>query len=109
MTEEVSPELVWNRLDELDVIDIRTPEEFRDGCVPGAENIPYAELTSCLGEREWEGDVVVVCRHGNSSVQAARLIEAYEGVDDDALVASMEGGYLEWDYRLEEPVAKAAV
>lgn len=106
MTREVTPEMVWNRLEELDVIDIRTPQEFRDGCVPGAVNIPFGELTSRLGEREWGDEVVVVCRHGNSSVQAARLIEAYEGAGDE-LVASMEGGYLDWDYRLEEPARKA--
>lgn len=102
MTREVSPEEVWNRLDEFDVIDIRTPEEFREGCVPGAENIPFEELTSRLADREWGSEVVVVCRHGNSSIQAARLIEAYEGAGESE-VASMEGGYLDWSYELEEP------
>lgn len=106
MIEEVSPEEVLNDLDSIDLVDIRTPERFKEGCVPGATNIPMRKLTSRLDDRDWGDFVVVVCRHGNSSIQAARLIKSYEGVGD-ARVASMRGGYLEWDYRLEEPRVKA--
>jgi hypothetical protein len=34
-------------------------------------------------------------------VQAARLIEAYEGVDRETDVVSLAGGYHTWTYDLE--------
>ena len=101
MVDEVSPSEVHERLDDLQVIDIRRERKFENSHIPGAENVPMAELTSELSEREWADEVVVVCPVGKSSVQAARLIEAYEGVDDDAEVASMEDGYEGWSYELE--------
>lgn len=45
--------------------------------------------------------MVCACPVGQSSVQAAMLIESYEGVDDDVVVASMAGGYEEWAFELE--------
>jgi hypothetical protein len=52
----------------------------------------------------WSGDddVVVACPIGQSSVQAARLIDSFEGVGEDDDVRSMSGGYEEWDYELED-------
>jgi len=51
---------------------------------------------------EWDDtDVVCACPVGQSSKQAAMLISSYEGVEEDVLVASMAGGYEEWDFELE--------
>jgi hypothetical protein len=33
------------------------------------------------------------------------LISSYEGVEDDVVVASMAGGYEEWDFELETGAA----
>jgi len=104
MVEELTPEEVKSRIDDgadTQVVDIRSPAQFERGHIPGAINIPMAELPSRVGEVEWGDDVVVACPIGQSSVQAARLIGSYEGVDDDASVRSMAGGYDEWDYDLE--------
>jgi rhodanese-related sulfurtransferase len=103
MATEVEPDEVAAKAEdgELQVIDIRQPGHFEDGHVPGAENVPMPELPQRLGDVDWEDEVVVVCPIGQSSVQAARLIESYEGVDDDATVASMAGGYDEYDGALE--------
>jgi rhodanese-related sulfurtransferase len=60
-----------------------------------------AELPRRVDEVEWGDDVVVACPIGQSSIQAARLIGSYEGVDDDSSVRSMAGGYDEWEYDLE--------
>ncbi|MFB6296800.1 MAG: rhodanese-like domain-containing protein [Halobacteriales archaeon] len=102
MVEEVTPEEVKEKLDDEDaqVVDIRGPEQFAEGHVPGAINIPMADLPNRVDEVEWSDDVTVVCPIGQSSVQAAKLIGSYEGADADA-VKSMEGGYREWDYELE--------
>jgi len=104
MVEEVTPEDVKERIDDGDdtqIVDIRSPAEFQKGHIPGAINIPMAELPSRVDEVEWGDDVVVACPIGQSSVQAARLIGSYEGVDDDSSVSSMAGGYEAWEYDLE--------
>ena len=104
MVDEVTPEEVKERIDDGDdtqVVDIRSPRQFEQGHIPGAINIPMAELPSRVDDVEWGDDVVVACPIGQSSIQAARLIGSYEGVDDDSSVRSMAGGYDEWDYGLE--------
>jgi rhodanese-related sulfurtransferase len=104
MVEELTPDEVKARIDDdadTQVVDIRSPAEFERGHIPGAINIPMPELPRRVDEVEWSDDVVVACPIGQSSIQAARLIGSYEGVDDDSSVRSMAGGYDEWDYDLE--------
>jgi rhodanese-related sulfurtransferase len=60
-----------------------------------------SELPSLVDELDWGNDIVVACPIGQSSVQAARLIDSYEEVSDDSSVRSMAGGYREWEYELE--------
>lgn len=103
MVEEVTPDELKRKLDggeDVQIVDIRTEQEFDDGHIPGAENIPFPELANNL-ERDWKDDIVVVCPIGQSSLQAARLLESYEGIGSDKRVANMVGGYEEWDFELE--------
>jgi len=57
------------------LVDVRTPEEFAMGHVPGALNIPHNEM----GRRHAEigppsTPVVLYCRSGNRSGQAASVL-----------------------------------
>lgn len=104
MVEELTPEEVHERIQRGDVrvIDTRPEAEFERGHIPGAINVPLAELPARIQEIDWDDtDVVCACPIGQSSVQAAKLIRSYEGVKDDIIVASMSGGYQEWDFELE--------
>ncbi|WP_251328465.1 rhodanese-like domain-containing protein [Haloplanus pelagicus] len=104
MVEEVTPEEIHERLESGDgpqIIDIRDPDDFATGHIPGALNVPMGELPSRIDEIEWEEEVVVACPIGQSSIQAARLIGSYEGVEDAGSVRSMQGGYDAWEYDLE--------
>lgn len=102
MVEEVTPEEVKEKLedDDVQVVDIRPESEYEQGHIPGAINVPMNELPARIDEYDWGEDVVVACPIGQSSIQAARLIGSYEDADSEA-VASMEGGYREWEYDLE--------
>lgn len=104
MVDELTPEEVQEQLeaDDVQVVDIRSPEQFERGHIPGALNVPMTELPQRVDEIEWGDRIVCVCPIGQSSIQAAKLIGSFEGVDDDAHVASMKGGYREWDGELEE-------
>jgi rhodanese-related sulfurtransferase len=103
MVASETPSELHERLDEDDVqvVDIRPARAFRQGHIPGAVNVPFAQLPQQVEAIEWGEDVVVACPKGESSLQAARMLEAYEGVDENAHVANLEGGYREWEYALE--------
>ncbi|GAB7013019.1 rhodanese-like domain-containing protein [Halolamina salina] len=103
MVDEITPEEVNEKLGEdgVQVIDIRPPAAFEQGHIPGAINIPMSELPARVDDVEWGDDVIVACPIGQSSVQAARLIDSFEGIEADDEVRSMAGGYQDWEYELE--------
>lgn len=57
------------------IIDVRTPEEFRDGAYPGARNIPVSNLGAHLGEIPKDKPVVLYCASGARSASAARAMK----------------------------------
>ncbi len=58
------------------VLDVRSPEEFATGHVPGAVNIPYDKVASRLAEIPKDKDVVLYCRSGRRAGLAAETLEA---------------------------------
>jgi rhodanese-related sulfurtransferase len=104
MVAEEQPSELAERIaadDDVQVVDIRHERAFREGHIPGALNIPFPQLPQRVADVDWGDDVVVACPKGESSLQAARMLTSYEGVDDGARVANLEGGYREWDGPLE--------
>ena len=57
------------------LIDVRTPEEFASGHIPGAVNIAVDKLAQRLNEVPQDKPVVLYCRSGNRSGQAAQLLD----------------------------------
>lgn len=105
MVEEISATDLHERLaagEDVQVVDIRPREAYESGHIPGADNVPFDEFTGEIDARDWHDDIVVVCPLGKSSLQAARLLEAFEGVPEDARVANLVGGYEDWEYDLEQ-------
>lgn len=85
----------WHELDALlasgaTLVDVRSPQEFAHGAIPGAVNVPVDELRDRLDELP-EGPLVVHCRVGLRGHVAARLL-AQHGRD----VVNLDGGYLTW-------------
>ena len=78
--EELSPEELDRRLDDLDdrpfLIDVREPWEWAVSNLEdrGARLIPLSELSTRLDEVPPDRDVVVYCRSGQRSEKAARLL-----------------------------------
>ena len=110
MVEEISADELHRRLaagDDLQVVDIRPPEGFGRGHIPGAVNLPLDRFAREVDRHEWGDEIVVACPIGESSRQAARLLESYEGVAEDATVRNLTDGYAGWDFELEIPDASA--
>ena len=66
------------------VVDVRTPEEFAQGHLPNAINIPYEQIISTFSKKQIGKDrsVVVYCRSGNRSGIANKMLvsEGYSNV-----------------------------
>lgn len=60
------------------LLDVRTPSEFCAGHLEGAKNIPLQELPARLNELgKAEGTILVYCRSGKRSAQAAALLASH--------------------------------
>lgn len=59
------------------LLDVRTPEEFAEGHLPGAVNIPVEELEAKLASVPAKKDqpVVLYCRSGRRSETARKILE----------------------------------
>jgi phage shock protein E len=75
------------------LLDVRTPEEFAEGHVPGAKNIPVAEIEGRAAEVPKDRPVVVYCRSG-ARVQRANAILRERGYTN---LVEMEGSMLAWN------------
>jgi phage shock protein E len=70
------------------LLDVRTPEEFREGHVDGAKNIPVQDLARRLGELGPKSQhIVLYCRSGGRSAAAAQLLKSqgYQVTDIGAM------------------------
>lgn len=104
MVEQIGAEELRSKLEddeELQIIDVRSEPAFNDGHIPGARNVPFNKLTDIIETIDWGKRVVFVCPHGVSSLHAARLLEAYEGFEEDAQVMNLESGYISWSGEIE--------
>lgn len=86
--------------DALQIVDVRSESAYRDGHIPDAMNVPFGKFTDVIDTVDWGNRIVLVCPHGASSFQAAKLLEAFEGVDDGAQVMNLEDGYAGWSGKL---------
>jgi phage shock protein E len=73
------------------LLDVRSPEEFREGRIPGAVNIELDSLIGRLAEIPQDKPVILYCRSGRRSEMAAQIL-AQSGYRD---IANL-GGIIDW-------------
>lgn len=56
------------------LVDVRTPEEFAMGYIPGAINIPLQDLNQKLDRLPKDKPVILYCRSGSRSAHAAAML-----------------------------------
>lgn len=86
-------------VDELDrarragalVIDVRQPEEYVAGHVPGAVLVPLGEVVERVDEVQTNAAVYVICHSGGRSLKAARFYRS-SGIE----AWSVAGGTKDW-------------
>ena len=88
------PLAAWKQLlpDSALLVDVRDPDEFDDGHIPGAVNLPLNELRSRLGELPRDRELWLYCRVGQRGYYAARIL-----MQHGFKVKNLSGGYLTYD------------
>lgn len=73
------------------VVDVRQPDEFRQGHIASAKSIPLNDLHKRMSELPKGREIVCVCASGSRSAAAAKVL-AKEGYT----VFDMQGGMGAW-------------
>ena len=74
------------------LIDVREPDEWREGHVAGARHIPLGDLAARLAEVPRDRSVLLFCRSGNRSGKATAFLRQ-QGY---AQATNVEGGIIAW-------------
>jgi rhodanese-related sulfurtransferase len=78
------------------LLDVRTPEEYAEGHIANSVNISLQTLADRLDEVPKDQLVVLYCRSGNRSAQAAELLKeaGYTAIYDlGGIIGWQEAGY----------------
>ncbi len=86
-------ELLGNKGSEFIILDVRQPEEYKSGHLPGAVFIPLPDLINKVGELDRTRPILTYCRSGNRSRAAAAFLLA-QGFSK---IYSMDGGITAWN------------
>jgi phage shock protein E len=98
-TPKIAADQLTERLDKKDtellVLDVRTPEEFAAGHLPGAVNIPHDQLPNRIAEitNAKNKDVVVYCRTGRRAAIAEDTLAAH----GFKRVMHLDGDMIKWN------------
>jgi rhodanese-related sulfurtransferase len=89
----MDPQTVAERLDQVQLVDVRYDKEWQAGHIDGAVHIPEDDLEDRLDELDRSRPIVTVCRAGTRSDAAAEWLRG-QGFD----AQSLDGGMLAWKW-----------
>ena len=78
---------------EVRLIDVRSPQEFAEGHIPGAVNMPVESFDPAAVPQDVGVETVLYCRSGRRSAVAADLLAGATGQP----VLHLDGGILAWE------------
>ena len=90
--DEVRTYLKQHEPEEYTLLDVRQPEEYAEGHLPGSRLIPVGELHQRMDEIDRTKPVIVYCRSGMRAANGTGVL-MNAGLDD---VRNMAGGILAW-------------
>lgn len=80
------------------LVDVRQPDEYTQGHIPGAILIPLGEISERIGELPPDKDIILYCRSGKRSKGAAIFVGSQPHVA--GTVFNMIGGIFAWNGEL---------
>ena len=87
--------LAMTRDSGVTILDVRTPEEFREGHIKGAKLFPVSDIGDRIGELSALKDrpILVYCHAGNRSAAASRILRK----NGFTKFANLRGGIAAWN------------
>src|ERR1044071_1263440 len=92
-----------DRGDDLQIIDVREPNEYDIARIPGTKLIPLGQVTQRMGEIEEGRETVVHCKGG---VRSAKAIEALTRAGFKGKLVNLKGGITAWSNEVDPSVPK---
>ncbi|WP_078595256.1 rhodanese-like domain-containing protein [Evansella clarkii] len=91
-TEELK-EILENDDNEKVILDVREPEEYEAGHIPGIPLVPMHTIPELVEAFREDKEYVLICRSGNRSQKVSLFLKA-NGIER---VTNFNGGMLSWD------------
>jgi len=89
--------------DDLQIIDVREPNEYQTARIPGTTLIPLGEVVGRRGEIDESRETVVHCKGG---VRSAKAIEALQRAGFKGRLLNLKGGITAWSNEVDPSVPK---
>jgi rhodanese-related sulfurtransferase len=104
--EQITASALKDRFDageDIQLIDVRQPEEFAFAKIDGAKLIPLGEIMSRMSELDETREAIIMCKMGGRSSQAIHALErsGYRGT-----LTNLAGGITAWSNEVDPHVAK---
>ncbi|MDT7808700.1 MAG: sulfur-carrier protein adenylyltransferase/sulfurtransferase [Acidobacteriota bacterium] len=87
--------------DDLQIIDVREPNEYEIARIPGTQLIPLAQVVGRMGEIEEGRETIVHCKGG---VRSAKAIEALTRSGFKGKLVNLKGGITAWSNDVDPSV-----
>ncbi|NNE98363.1 MAG: rhodanese-like domain-containing protein [Pyrinomonadaceae bacterium] len=89
--------------EDIELIDVRQPNEFEFAKIEGAKLIPLGEIIARKDEIDSSKEIVMQCKSGGRSARAIQALQA-SGFEGD--MANLVGGILAWSDQIDPSVPK---
>src|SRR4029453_4615691 len=106
MIEEISATELKRRMDageDIQLIDVRQPEEWSFAKIAGAKLIPMGEIMNGMGEVCENRETVIHCKSG---MRSARAVEALQRAGFKGDLKNLKGGITAWSNEVDPKVPK---
>lgn len=86
-----------SKIEDVQLIDVRTQEEYEEGYIEGFQNIDYYsdDFTKDIEKLDKSKPVIVYCKSGNRSGKCAKKMEEA----GFSKVYDLEGGITQWKFK----------
>ena len=106
MIEEISATELKRKLDageDIQLIDVRQPEEWAFAKIEGAKLIPLGEIMNRRDEIDESRETVIHCKAGMRSARAVQLLQqvGYKGN-----IKNLKGGITAWSNEVDPKIPK---
>ncbi|HSK71793.1 MAG TPA: rhodanese-like domain-containing protein [Pyrinomonadaceae bacterium] len=89
--------------DDIQLIDVRQPDEFAFAKIPGAKLIPLGDILRRMDEIDPNRETIIHCKMGGRS---AKAIEVLQRAGFKGELKNMKGGITAWSNEVDPKVPK---